>query len=62
MTLVLTGSQVRSLLSLDECIAAVEEAFRLHGEGRVPPPGVLGTHVPGGGFHIKTAVLPAARG
>ena len=61
MTLVLTGSQVRALLTLDECVAAVEDAFRLHGEGRLPPPGVLGAHVGAGGFHIKAAVLPGAR-
>ena len=57
MTLVLKGSDVRALLGLDECIAAVESAFRLHGEGAVPPPGVLGAQVPGGGFHVKTALL-----
>ena len=56
-TLLLTGSDVRSLLSLDECIAAVEAAFRLHGEGKTGQPGVLGIHVPNGGFHIKSGVL-----
>ncbi|HWE22893.1 MAG TPA: ornithine cyclodeaminase family protein [Myxococcales bacterium] len=58
MTLLLKKSEVRQLLSLDECIAAVEDAFRLHGQGRVQPPGVLGASVEGGGFHVKTAVLP----
>jgi alanine dehydrogenase len=58
MTLVLKASEVRELLSLDECIAAVEAAFRLHGEGRLPPPGVLGAPVDGGGFHVKAAILP----
>jgi alanine dehydrogenase len=57
MTLVLKSSDVRALLGLNECIAAVESAFRLYGEGDVPVPGVLGTHVPGGGFHIKTSLL-----
>jgi alanine dehydrogenase len=61
MTLLLKGSEVRGLLSLDECIAAVEAAFRLHGEGRLPAPGVLGAPVEGGGFHIKAALLPGAR-
>ena len=61
MTLLLKGSEVRALLGLDECITAVESAFRLYGEGAAPAPGVLGAHVPGGGFHIKTALLPGSR-
>jgi len=60
MTLLLTRSDVRALLTLDECIAAVEEAFRLYGEGGVAAPGTLGTHVAGGGFHVKAAVLAGA--
>jgi alanine dehydrogenase len=60
-TLLLTGREVRSLLSLAECIAAVEQAFRLHGEGKVTPPGVLGIHTRGGGFHIKAGVLDLDR-
>ena len=60
-TLVLTRSDVASLLDMDACIAAVEAAFRAHAEGETLPPGVIGTHVPGGGFHVKTAGL-AARG
>ena len=56
-TILLTRSQVAELLTLDECIAAVEEAFRLYGSGNAAPPGVLGTHTDGGGFHIKTALL-----
>ena len=61
MTLILSRSEVASLLSLDDCIAAVEAAFRLHGEGRIPPPGILGMPAAGGGFHIKAALLPLAR-
>ena len=60
-TLVLTRSDVASLLDMDACIAAVEAAFRAHADGATLPPGVLGAHVPGGGFHVKTAGL-AARG
>ena len=30
------------------------------GEKRIAPLGVLGTHVAGGGFHVKTAILPLA--
>jgi len=55
-TLLLTRGDVADLLDLDACIAAVEEAFRVHGASR-PPTGVLGMPVPGGGFHIKAGVL-----
>jgi len=60
-TLLLTRGDVQALLRMDECIAAVEEAFRAHAEGRAIPPGVLGTHVEGGGFHLKTAGLRTDR-
>ena len=56
-TLLITRSEVASLLGLAECIDAVEEAFRLHAEGRSLPPGVLETLTEGGGFHIKAAGL-----
>lgn len=58
MILLVTRADVGRLLTMDECIVAVEEAFRLHGERAVPTPGVLGTHVPGGGFHVKTGAMP----
>jgi alanine dehydrogenase len=61
MTVILTRRDVARLLTLDECIGAVEAAFRMHGEKRIAPPGILATHVDGGGFHIKTAVLPLSR-
>ena len=56
-TLLLTRREIHSLLTLDECIAAVDQAFRFHAEGRTLPPGVLGIHAPEGGFHIKAAGL-----
>ncbi len=56
-TLLLTRSDVGSLLALDECIAAVDQAFRLLGEGKAAPPGILGIPADGGGFHIKAARL-----
>ena len=56
-TLVLSRHDVRRLISMDECIDAVEDAFRDHALGRSISPGVLGSHVPGGGFHVKTAGL-----
>ena len=58
--LLLTRSDVADLLDLDSCIAAVEEAFRLHGRGDAVT-GVLGIHVPGGGFHIKAGTLRLRR-
>src|SRR2546423_7681450 len=57
MTLLLTGSDVAALLTLDDCIAAVEEAFRAHGEGRLHAPGILSAHEERGAFHIKTATV-----
>lgn len=60
-TLVLTRRDVRDLLDMDACIATVDAAFRAHAAGETLPPGVLGTHVPDGGFHTKTAGLVGAR-
>jgi alanine dehydrogenase len=60
-TLVLSRHDVRRLMSMDECIDAVEDAFREHALGRSISPGVLGSHVPGGGFHVKTAGLATHR-
>ncbi|HEY6052053.1 MAG TPA: ornithine cyclodeaminase family protein, partial [Thermoanaerobaculia bacterium] len=62
-TLVLTRADVARLVNLDDCIAAVEGAFRAHGEERAPAPGVLGFHFPetGGGFHVKAAGLALGR-
>jgi alanine dehydrogenase len=59
-TLVLTRRDVVDLLAIDECIDAVERAFRLNAEGQAIPPAILGVHVERGGFHIKTAGLRAA--
>ncbi len=59
--LLLARRELEQLLSLEECIAAVEEAFRAHAEGRAIPPGVLGAHVEGGRFHIKAAGLLGSR-
>ena len=55
-TLLLSRSDVASLLTLEECIVAVEEIFKLHSEGKVQPPGILGIHAQDGGFHIKAGI------
>src|SRR5258708_9823863 len=60
-TLELKRSEVARLLSLDECIAAVENAFRLHGEGRLAPPQMLSVHAGEGVFHIKAGLLPLSK-
>src|SRR5436305_10664937 len=40
-----------------DCIDAVERAFLRYARGEAIPPAVLGAHVQGGGFHIKSAGL-----
>ncbi len=52
-TALISRGQVAELLTPDVCIAAVENAFRLLGEGKVARPETLGVHVEGGGFHVK---------
>jgi ornithine cyclodeaminase/alanine dehydrogenase-like protein (mu-crystallin family) len=57
----LSKSDVERLLDMRSCIDGVENAFRLKGEGRPSPGGILGVHVPGGGFHAKAAFLELSR-
>ena len=59
--LVLSRRDVVDLLTLPDCIDAVERAFRLHAEGRTLGPGVLGVPAGDGGFHIKAAGLLGER-
>jgi alanine dehydrogenase len=56
-TWLLGRSDVQELLSLTECIDAVEKAFRRQGEGKIPPSGILGVRTQRGGLHVKTACL-----
>jgi alanine dehydrogenase len=60
-TLLLGRTDVAALLTLDECIGAVEAAFREHGLGNTQPPRVLGIPSVDGGFHIKAAMLDLSR-
>ncbi|MBX7151841.1 ornithine cyclodeaminase family protein [bacterium] len=55
-TLILTRSDVASLIDAEECLSAVENSFALLAEGKAYPPGILGRHVSGGGFHIKAGI------
>src|SRR4029077_9736463 len=57
----LRRSDIESLLSLRDCIDAVDEIFRLQGEGKVPVPGILGVSATGGGLHVKAGLLPGNR-
>jgi ornithine cyclodeaminase/alanine dehydrogenase-like protein (mu-crystallin family) len=60
-TLLLRRSDIEGLLSLHECIGAVENIFRLQGEGKIPTPGVLGVKALGGGLHVKAGLLAGER-
>jgi alanine dehydrogenase len=60
-TLLLTRSDVARVLTLRECIAAVEEGFRLEGKGEIQPPSILGVHAPHGGLHVKAGFLGLER-
>ena len=56
--LLLDRQDVVELLPMKECMAAVERAFAAHAAGNLPAlPGVLGTHVESGSFHVKTAAI-----
>jgi alanine dehydrogenase len=60
-SLLLSYADVTRLLDLGECMQAVEMAFHRYAEGKTQPPKVLGTHVDGGGFHIKAGVMNLGR-
>jgi len=57
-TLLLRRSDVEGLLSLRDCIYAVEEVFRLQGQGKIPRSEILGVKTPNGGLHVKAGLLP----
>lgn len=60
-TLLLNRTDVQKLLSLTECVAAVERVFRLQGEGKIPLSGILGVRTQSGGLHVKIACLSGAK-
>ena len=60
-TLLLNRSEVQQLLSLAECIDAVEKVFHWQGEGKMPPSGILGIRTQSGGLHVKAASLTGAK-
>jgi len=59
--LILSRRDVVELLTLPDCIDAVERAFRAHAEGRTLGPAMLGVSANGGGFHVKAAGLRGHR-
>jgi len=61
--LFLDRQDVIALLPMAECMTAVERAFAAHASASLPvPPGVLGSHVGDGGFHVKTAAISGTPG
>jgi len=56
-TLLLQRRDIANLLSIEECMDAVEKAFALFAEGKAPTPKVLAVHAENGGFHIKAGIL-----
>jgi ornithine cyclodeaminase/alanine dehydrogenase len=51
--LCLSRSEILGLLSLPDCVQAMEEAFRAHAEGRALAPALMHTEADGGEFHVK---------
>jgi alanine dehydrogenase len=60
-TLLIKRKDVRTLLTMEECITGVEEAFKLRALGKANAPGILGVHAQNGGFHIKAGILNLGR-
>jgi alanine dehydrogenase len=56
-TILLRRSDVAALLQIEECMTAVEEAFKMRALGKAKAPGILGIHARDGGFHIKAGIL-----
>ena len=53
-TLLLKRDEISALLTIEECMAAVEQAFKLYAEGKTTAPGVLGIPARDGGFHTPS--------
>src|SRR5258707_996732 len=55
--LLLNKQTISELLTLDECIVAVEGAFAAHAQSRALTPGLLHVDADRGEFHIKVGGL-----
>jgi len=60
-TLILTRTDIASLLSMKACIHAVEDAFRMRAESRALATGMLHIESQDGEFHIKAGGLKLER-
>ncbi len=60
-TLLFSRGEVERLLSIEACIDAVENIFRLQGQGKVPASGILAVKAAQGGLHVKAGLLPGAK-
>jgi len=56
-TLLLSRQEIVSLMNFDDYLAAVEDAFRLHAEGKIIATGLLHADALEGEYHIKTGGL-----
>ncbi len=56
-TKIFNRSEIKSLLTLTECINVVEEAFALHAKGKSLKPDLLHSNTDEGEFHIKIGGL-----
>lgn len=59
-TLIFSRADVADGLTMKTCIAAVEEAFRMLGEGKAELPSTMSVHAGSGKFHIKAGTLRQA--
>jgi ornithine cyclodeaminase/alanine dehydrogenase-like protein (mu-crystallin family) len=60
-TLLFNRGDVQELLSLPECIDALEKVFRWQREGKISASGILGVRTQNGGLHVKTACLSGTK-
>lgn len=56
-TKLFTSTDVTALLTLPQCISAVEDAFARLAAGEASAPAALSVHSANGGFHIKAGIL-----
>ena len=56
MTRVLSRTDLEMLLTPEDCLSSVEDAFRNYGEGRSAAPKSAGLQTAAGTFHVKAAI------
>src|SRR5882757_1078978 len=56
-TLLFKRKDVAKLLTIEQCITAVEQVFKLYFLGEAQKPEVVGIHAQDGGFHIKAGIM-----